>query len=214
MKQINKYKFLNKLKGKFRVSTRLFKFKRPKWNLVKKAFLKSDFNVKFPQVYKTNIIPGWEKTKKSFKNRINLGRFLLVLNNHDRRKRSKIQNKNFIYNDDKVNTIYFKRFFELDFFLYSIYTSSSVEESKKYLESKKVFKNETNSFSKSELKKGDLIQVKNDDFEFNKIKVKFNMSENFSSFYEYDYYNQSFFILKDFSEVNKKDIYFTSTTFI
>lgn len=116
MKQINKYKFLNKIKGRFKVSNRILKFKRPKWNIVKKAFLKKTNILKVPEVYKQNIIPGWEKTKKSFKNKINLGRFLLVLNNHNKRKKAKVQVKGFVNKSDKINRIYFKRFFELDFF--------------------------------------------------------------------------------------------------
>jgi ribosomal protein S4 len=214
MKQINKYKFLNKVKGNFKLSNRILKFKRPKWNIIKKTFLKKNNFLKVPEVYKQNIILGWEKTKKSFKNKINLGRFLLILNNHNKRKRSKVQIKGFKSKTDKINSIYFKRFFELDFFLYSLYLSNSVEESKKLIESRKIYKNDTCINSNSFLKKGDLVSLNVTNFEFSKVQNKFNISENFCSFYEYDYYTQSFIVLKNFSNVNKKDIYLTSLNFV
>lgn len=214
MKQINKYKFLNKIKGRFKISNRILKFKRPKWNIVKKTFSKRNNLLKVPEVYKQNITPGWEKTKKSFKNKINLGRFLLVLNNHNKRKKSKVQVNGFVNKTDKINGIYFKRFFELDFFLYSASMSSSVKESKKLIESKKVYKNEVCASNNSFLREGDLIELNLKDFEYSKVKNKFNILENFSSFYEYDYYTQSFIMLKNFSNVNKKDISLTSVNFV
>lgn len=214
MKQINKYKHLNRFKGKIRVSNRLLKFKRPKWNIAKKILFKTFAQSKLLQIYKQNVLPGWEKTKKSFKNRINLGRYLLTLNNNNRRKKSEILRTKFTNKNDKINTIFFKRFFELDFFLYSVYLTSSVNESRKAVESKKIFKNDVNSNLKKNLKKGDLIISRNNNFEFIKIKEKFNFNEGLNSFYEYDYYTQSFIVLKNFKEVNKKDIYISTTNFI
>lgn len=214
MKQINKYKFFNKVKGKFKISNRLLKFNRPKWSITKKNFLKKNINLKTPEVYKQNVKQGWEKTKKSFKNEINFGRFLLILNNHNRRKKAKIQSQTFTNRTDKINGIYFKRFFELDFFLYSVFLSNSVEQSKKLIESRQISKNELSVNSSTFLKEGDLVTLNTLDFNFSKIRNKFNISENFSSFYEYDYYTQSFVILKNFSDVNQKDIYLTSVNFI
>lgn len=214
MKQINKYKHLNRFKGRIRVSNRLLKFKRPKWNIAKKTLFKTFAQSKLQQIYNQNVLPGWEKTKKSFKNRINLGRYLLTLNNNNRRKKSEILRTKFTNKNDKINTIFFKRFFELDFFLYSVYLTSSVNESRKAVESKKIFKNDVNSNLKKNLKKGDLIISRNNNFEFIKIKEKFNFNEGLNSFYEYDYYTQSFIVLKNFKEVNKKDIYISTTNFI
>ena len=207
MKQTNKYKHLNTFKGTLKVSNRVLNFKRSKWNTVKKILFKTDVQPKVLDIYKQQVLPGWDKVKRSFKNRINFGRHLLNLNNNKRRKKSELLKTKFITRKDKINTILFKRFFELDFFLYSVYLTHSVNESRKAVEANKIYKNGINTNIKKNLKSGDLITFQDNNFNFNKIQGKFNSSDGINSFYECDYYTQSFVLLKSFNEVTEKDIY-------
>ena len=213
MKHINKYKYLNKFKGKIRVSNRLLKFKRPKWNIAKKTLFKSKQNSKLLQVFKHNIQPGWEKTKKHYKNKINFARYLLIANSNNKRRRSALFKNKLVNRDQTLNTIFFKKFFKLDYFMYATYLTSSADQARQLLDSKKVSKNDNFSFYKT-LSKGDIINLDINDYVFMKNKQKYNFSEGINSFYEYDYYTQSFIILKNFEDTNKKDIYLTTTNFI
>lgn len=208
--KIAKYKFLNKLKGNFKLSKRILNFKRPKWNLAKKVLLKRKKKRQI-DVFKQSMGIGWEKSIKNFKTKIDLGRSLLVYNNYNKRKKSKVLQQKFIQKEERINTIFLKRFFEPEYFLSSVFIANSPNESKKYQDARKIYKNETLYTENEHLRKGDLLSLENKVVKFRPIRKRFNTVEHFSSFYEYDYYSQSFFILKNFEEIDEKDIYLSLT---
>lgn len=213
MRLINKYKLLSKFKGITQVSNRVLNFKRPKWNSLKKLVIRKKIISKLSELYKQNVSFGWEKAKKNFKNKISLNRLLLIKLQNNKRKRSKLLRSVSNNKNDKLHSFFFKNFFEIDFFLYSVCGAKTSYEAKKLIESKSVFKNFNSVCNDLKLSSGDILSFNTANYEYFSIKNRYNISESVNSYYEYDYYMQSFVILKNFSDVNKKDMFLVNSTF-
>lgn len=219
--KIRNYKFLDKVRGRFKLSRRILEFKRPKWKKIKKHLSRS-FRYKRrkgkfirifaqkparkPNIFKQPVFFGWHKVKNSFKDKINLGRTFLILNDYNRRKKAILQREKFTVRLERSKAIFLRRFFEPEYFISSVFLAISPSHAKKYKESRILYKNEVVCEGKDFLKKGDLLTINGKIIKFSKIRKKFNNFEHLSSFYEYDYYTQSFVILKDYEEIDEKDL--------
>jgi hypothetical protein len=218
MGKINKYKHIAKYKKRLKLSLRILKFKRPKWKRIKKfifRFLKSKTrfkrkrkrNKRLIHPYKSKVKIGWEKSKNAYKNWIFFKRTLLLLNGNNTRRRSNIISIKELNKYTKKNIILFKRFYFLNSFAQYVNLCKSNEHARKLIESKQILKNSI-SLNTNILKQGDIIISKDLSYGFHKIKKRFIQLDGMNSFFEYDYYTQSFIILKNLSEINEKDMIF------
>lgn len=217
MKKINKYKYISDHKKRLKLSLRILKFKRPKWNRLKKYVFKTlksktrfkrrikrkrTFRLINP--YKQKVQIGWQKIRKSYKNWIVFKRTLLLLSGNNPRRRSNLVNLKEINKYSRKNLYLFKRIYFLNSFAQYINISSSNENARKLIESRLLYVNNKTSNSKL-MKKGDIVSFLDFDYNFYRLKKKYINLEGVTSFFEYDYYSQSFAILKDLNEISQKD---------
>lgn len=218
MLKINKYKHIDRYKKKIKLSLRILKFKKPKWKRIKKfifRFLKSKIRYKrrrkrlkkLVHPYKLKVRIGWEKVKRAYKNWILLKRSLLLLSGNNTRRRTSLIKIKALDIYSKKNILLFKRLYFLNTFAQYVNLCKTDESARKLIESGQLLKNSV-FLNRATLCSGDIIFLNDLTFNYYNLNTRYIYLGGMNSFFEYDYYTQSFVILKNFSEINKKDMVF------
>lgn len=218
MRFLNKYKLHeNFASGLRKLPLRVLKFKRPKWASIKKKLRIKRFIWKFNKKI-------WQKPrfvnllKICIKKKFYMNKVFGI----------KLQTKKYVSslydNTIKVNWDYKEKFrknsicnviakpmYRMDIILWYLNFFSSAAAAKQFLNSKGVLVNNKPVGSNYILKQGDVfsfdlpdsIQTLNS---YKTIKSKFLKSRHMFPYLEYDYYSNSFFVLKSWNQLTQNDL--------
>ena len=216
MRLVSKYKNYTRVKifSKF-IPDRISKFKRPKWKKVlrlKKLFFKKKLKrgkKKKRKVYiynplkKSLRIKKWHRLKSFYREGLNLKRRFDVLfdNQFSIKNYKKISlklQKNFRVNSFLLKFLV-KPLFRLDILLWKLKFFSSSYESSQYIKKGFVFINSSKLLNNQYiLSYGDIVQL-NGNF-LDKRFYTLPKINSFFNFIEFDYYNKSFIVIKNFED--------------
>lgn len=214
MRLILKYKILTKVRYLLTLPLRIRFFKRPKWNFLKKLLFRKHkkyasrrYKRKLPypdNKIKFVLFRKWRKLKNSFKQHIFSKRFLLVGLNHNKRCF-----KNLKSNRDKTYLkslrTFFKQQYFLDYMLFRVKYSASIFEAGEILRRKKIFLNKEIGNKKRILKKGDFVFIDNNLYRYKITGRKYTYTDLVDTFYENDFYTQSFIVTKNIQDISNVD---------
>lgn len=219
MRFLNKYKLHeNFASGSKKLPLRVLKFKRPKWANIKRKL--KDRNV------------FWKFGKKRFKKRphfINLLKVRLQKKFYFNKVFSKkFQTRKYIsslydnsikFSNDKkhtfrktlISSILVKPLFRIDILLWYLKFFVSSWSARQFISSGHVYINSKRIKLNYIIKKGDVITFDLPESiesinAYVEIKSKFLKSRNFLPFLEYDYYTNTFIVLKNWNEVSENDL--------
>lgn len=218
MRFLNKYKLHeNFASGLRKLPLRVLKFKRPKWASIKKKLKVKRFVWKFNK-------RTWKKPR--FVNLLKIGikkKFYM-----NKVFGIKLQTKKYISslydnsvkvawnNDEKfrknsICNVIAKPMYRVDILLWYLNFFSSAAASKQFINSKKTFVNNKVVGSNYILKQGDMLSFDLpgciESFNsYRNIKSKFLKSRHLFPYLEYDYYSNTFLVLKSWNQLTENDL--------
>lgn len=218
MRFLNKYKLHeNFASGLRKLPLRVLKFKRPKWASIKKKLKVKRFVWKFNK-------RTWKKPR--FVNLLKIGikkKFYM-----NKVFGIKLQTKKYISslydnsvkvawnNDEKfrknsICNVIAKPMYRVDILLWYLNFFSSAAASKQFINSKKTFVNNKVVGSNYILKQGDMLSFDLPDCiesfnSYRNIKSKFLKSRHLFPYLEYDYYSNTFLVLKSWNQLTENDL--------
>lgn len=201
--------------GRFFTKTTLnkvFKLKRSKWKSFKLKFFIKKSVIKFYTLKKQKTkLKTWENKKLYFKNFIKGKRLLDLKFNLFLKVSKMLRSSKFLKRkNEKLRFLFIQNFYRLDALLFFLNIAKSIHQARQLLNSGFFKINNRPVFFTKKLKKGDIIT-------FNIIKIQkflntnviLNLSEfnnQVYSFIEFDFYTNSFIILKNENEISTSDL--------
>lgn len=214
MRLIKKYKILTKVRYLITLPLRIRFFKRPKWKFLQKLLFRKHKKyasrrykrkLQYPDNKIKFVLFGkWRKLKKSYKQRIFAKRFLLVGLNHNKRCFKNLKNnKNKTYL--KSLRTFFRQQYFLDYMLFRVKYAASIFDAGGILRQKKIFVNDEIANKKLILKKGDFVFMDNNLYKYKITGNKYTYTDLVDTFYENDFYTQSFIVTKSIQDISNVD---------
>ena len=218
MRFLNKYKLHeNFASGLRKLPLRVLKFKRPKWASIKKKLRIKRFIWKFnKKIWQkprfVNLLKICIK-KKFYMNKvfgIKLQTKKYVSSLYDNTIKVNWDHKEKFRKNSICNVIA-KPMYRMDIILWYLNFFSSAAAAKQFLNSKGVFVNNKPVGSNYILKQGDVLSFDLPDSiqtlnSYKTIKSKFLKSRHLFPYLEYDYYSNSFFVLKSWNQLTQNDL--------
>ncbi len=218
MRFLNKYKLHeNFVSGLRKLPLRVLKFKRPKWASIKKKLRIKRFVWKFnKKVWQrprfVNLLKICIKKKfymnKVFSIKLQTKKYVSSL--YDNTVKATWDNKE-KFRKNSICNIIAKPMYRMDIILWYLNFFSSASAAKHFLNSKKALVNNKPVGSNYILKQGDVLSFDLPDCiqtinSYKKIKSKFLKSRHLFPYLEYDYYSNTFFVLKSWNQLTQNDL--------
>jgi ribosomal protein S4 len=218
MRFLNKYKLHeNFASGLRKLPLRILKFKRPKWASIKKKFKIKRFVWKFnKRIWKKprfiNLLKIGIKKKfymnKVFSIKLQTKKYISSL--YDNSVKVTWDNKEKFRKNSICNVIA-KPMYRVDILLWYLNFFSSAAASKQFINSKKAFVNNKVVGSNYILQQGDMLSFDLPDCiqsvnSYRTIKSKFSKNRHFFPYLEYDYYSNTFLVLKNWNQLTENDL--------
>lgn len=218
MRFLNKYKLHeNFISGLRKLPLRVLKFKRPKWASIKKKFRIRRFIWKFRR--KIWLKPRFVNLLKiSIKKKFYMDKVFGI----------KLQTKKYIsslydnsvkvtwdnnekFRKNTICNVIAKPMYRVDILLWYLNFFSSAAAAKHFINSNGALVNHRPVGSNYVLKQGDMLSFDLPDCiqtlnSYRKIKSKFLKSRHLFPYLEYDYYSNSFFVLKSWNQLTSNDL--------
>jgi len=219
MRFLNKYKIHeNFASGSLKLPFRVFKFKRPKWAKVKiklkKSLRKFEWilgkrqkkRIPFPNLLNVRI-PRILYCNKIFSKKLQTRKYLASI--YDNSCRYKIDKKQ-KSRRKVISSVLVKPLYRIDLFLWYLKIFSSSWEARQVINNKKIYVNSKCVKLNHQIKMGDIIsfnfsQSDEDKNAYVLLKKKFMRTKKSFPFLEYDYYTNTFIVLKDWIHFSKND---------
>lgn len=221
MRFLNKYKLYEKrLSSDWKTPKRVLRFKKPKWQAIKKKFRIYRYN--WIDNRKIWIVPSYIKhldiivsnrkfyAKKFFRFKQGIKTYVSSLfeKSIKFKKPTKAKDRHTV-----VSSFLIKPFYRIDLLLWYLDFFHSSFETRKYINSGNVLVNEKVVKSNYELKQGDIITVKYDESLLSWLNLcnpdmyyRYKKTRHFFPFIEYDFYTHTIVVLKDWNELSSSDI--------
>jgi ribosomal protein S4 len=219
MRKENKFKLI--LKHPFKLHKfpkKIFHFKRPKWNLLKlknPSETKSICSFTNPLIIKKNT-KHWDKISLTFKKILASRRFLNF--SYDGLYSSKKLNKKvgeFLEKKELLLNFIVRNEFRLDNLLYNSNVYLSIHQARQEIACGRVLVNDRRVGPNYVLEKGDLICFNFiNRVSYRSIAESFLYMQKIYSFIEYDFYNDTFTVIKDYKNLDVEDFYLLITKYI
>lgn len=224
MRFLNKYKLHEHFASASRkLPLRINKFKRTKWTVIKRKFWvrKWVWNLartrkkkykgagKFTNFFKVHVSKQKYYLRNSFKIKLQTKKYILSL--YDNSIKIRLNHK-IKYKRDLLCFHFTRSLFRIDILLWYLKVFTSSVEARLFLNSKNVFVNNKPVKSNYYIKKGDVISLESFSEliekrnSYRNIKAKYKKSRNFFPFLEFDYYTNTFVVLKDWQELSYNDL--------
>jgi ribosomal protein S4 len=195
--------------------TRLLRQKKSKWVKIKKNILLSKKAFFFVNAYMTKkSLKSWDRFRLLYKLQLNAKRFVSKLYDDSfcLKKRSRTL---FLLKEKRVLSLYAAPVYRLDIMLWFLLFTISPFSSRELIKKGLIFLNGVKLKNTVNLSKGDYIEIKhNFNQSYLENRLKYSVNKKILSFVEVDYYNHSFYCLKDLFSLEKEDVYILSTDYV
>lgn len=206
MRIIHKYKIYTKTRDVSNYPTRILKFKRTKWLILKKLSLKKDnLKLSFNNNELVKMDAGqWFYMQNAYRNKVLNKRSLLILFNNNKRALRSLKTSS---KKDIIALLkkYFRLYFRIDYALFNTKLSSTVYSVKERLNERNITLNGSPILNTVALKSGDFVRIKDDTYSYEVVANKYTFSESVSTCFELDYYTQSLIVVKDLNDSSNED---------
>jgi ribosomal protein S4 len=191
---------------------KILNFKRPKWAIIKKknllpkaTFLVNSFSIKKPFF-------SWEKLTQYPKKSLLSRRFMKLVYDDSKKVMDTYFHKNLSSSKrDLILSCIIKNDFCVDVLIYNLNLCSSIYEARQQLLSGIIKVNGITKNPSYMVKRGDIISFGNGDYSLEGITSTFLYQHKMLPFIEFDYYSNSFLVIKDFSSLSEEDFYLLIT---
>lgn len=224
MRFLNKYKLHEHFaSASRRLPTRVSKFKKSKWtNIKKKLWIRKwIWNLartrrrkykapgKFTNFFKIHVSKRKYYLRNAFRIKLQTKKYISSL--YDNSIKIRLNHK-IKYRRDLLCFHFTKSLFRIDIILWYLKYFTSSAEARLFLNSKNVLVNNKAVKSNYFIKKGDVISL--DPFSefleirnsYKNMRAKYKKNRNFFPFLEYDYYTNTFVVVKNWQELSYNDL--------